>query len=293
MSIPLFLRQKKTGVVYLNELKRHVKPYFLVPQDLGNVQGQLAVVANNTNNAILIPDQQGPFEGMYWTAEHGGHMLVRINDSGFRRDMMNRDVHVDTIMTPVPGAQDPFMLPETLWLAQRHALTLTFTDISGANQTIRPVLHGRKFFLKQAKPGLANRFLARREQQQRISTPYFYTTDANVTLAAAAVGTRAQMTISEEGHFVAHKITCVSDGPFDMIIKDSRDGQALSGSIVVSNTQCTGIAARPYIFPEPWFIERNTQLLFEFNNRFALGANRIWMTFSGRRVYDESYQEII
>jgi len=293
MAIPLFLRNKKTGIVYLNELKRHVSPYWLVPQDLGNARGNLAVLANAPANMVVVPDQNGPFECFYMTADHGGHMLVRINDSGFRRDLMNRDVHVDTIMTPIPGGQRPFLLPESLWLEQRHALTFTFTDISGAAQTVRPVLHGRKFFLKSAEPGMAAKFFAQRQLQRKISTPYFYTLDAPLQLAAAAAGTRANMTVSEEGHFVANKLTCVSDGPFEFIIRDGRTGQALSGSIFVGNTAATGISRFPYVFPEPWFIERNSQLVFEFNNNWALGANDIWLTMSGRRVYDETYREIV
>jgi len=293
MAIPLFLRNKKTGIVYLNELKRHVKPFFLVPQDLGNATGALALLAGGTNVAILTPDQNGPFEGFYFTVERNGPATVRINDTGFRRDLMNRDIHVDTIMTPAPGGQRPSILPESLWLEQRHALSLTFTDISGAAQAIRPVLHGRKFFLKQATPGMANKFIARRQLQRRVTTPYWYTTDAAVALAAGAVGTRANMTISEEGHFVVQKITCVSTGPFDFRIVDGRTGTALSGSILMSNMSATGTARFPYVLPEPWFIERNTQLVLEFNNTNALGANNIFMTFSGRRIYDETYREIL
>jgi hypothetical protein len=293
MAIPLFLRHKKSGVIYLNELKRHVKPYWLVPQDLGNAQGQIAIGALGVGNVIFVPDQNGPFEGFYFTCDHGGAMTVRINDTGFKRDLMNRDVHIDTIMSPVPGGQFPFVLPESLWLEQRHALMMTFTDLSNVAQTVRPVIHGRKFFLKEASAGLASKFLAKRQMQQRISTPYFYTTDAAVQLAAAAIGTRAQMTISEEGHFVAYKITCVSTGPFDFIVRDGRTGQSLSGATVVANTTGTGTVFFPYVLPEPMFIERNTQLIWEFNNRFAGGLNNIWLTVSGRRVYDETFREIV
>jgi hypothetical protein len=285
------LKHKKTGIVYLNELKRHVSPYFLVPQDLGNAQGQIAIGINGVNNVVFSPDQNGPFEGFYLTADHGGPMLVRINDSGSKKDLMNRDINIDTIMTPVPGGQTPFILPETLWLEQRRALIMTFTDISGVAQVVRPVIHGRKWFLKQAPPGLGSKFIARRQQQQQITTPYFFTTDNPVVLALNAVGTRAAMTVSEEGHFVAHKITCMSNGPFDFIVRDGRTGQSLSGSVVIGNTTGTGIAAFPYILPEPWFVERSTQLIWEFNNRGA-NNNNIWLTVTGRRIYDETYREI-
>lgn len=293
MSVPVFLKHQKTGIVYLNELKRHVKPYWLIPQDLGNAQGQIAVGTLGVGNVIFVPDQNGPFEGFYMTADHGGAMTVRINDTGFKRDLMNRDIHIDTIMSPVPGGQFPFVLPESLWLEQRHALMMTFTDLSNVAQTVRPVIHGRKFFLKSAPQGTGNTFLAKRQLQQRITTPYFYTTDAAVVLANAAIGTRAQMTISEEGHFIAHKITCVSTGPFDFLVRDGRTGQSLSGTTVVANTTGTGTVFFPYILPEPMFIERNTQLIWEFNNRNALGANTIFLTVSGRRVYDETYREIV
>jgi len=294
MAIPLFLKQKSTGVVYLNELKRFVKPYFMVPQNVGNQLGQVAVGALGTGNMILAPDQNGPFEGFYFTSEHGGNMLVRINDGGARRDLMNRDVHIDTIMTPVPGGQRPFMLPEGLWIQQRRSLLFTFTDLSGAAQTVRPVLHGRKFFLKQATPGLASKFIARRDMINQVTTPFFYTTDNDVNLPLATTANQQEtITVNDEGHFLATKITCVSQGPFDFIIKDGRTGQSLSGAVRVSNTGCTGISRFPYVFPEPWLIERNSQIIIEFTNRFALGSNNIWMTWTGRRIYDEQYQEIL
>lgn len=294
MALPLFIKQKQTGISFLNELKRFVRPYWLVPQNTDNLQGQIAVLANGTGNFVLSPDQNGPFEGFYFTSEHGGDMLVRINDGGSRRNLMNRDVHMDTIMTPVPGGQRPFLLPEGLWIQQRRSLAFTFTDISGVAQTVRPVLHGRKFFLKQAKPGLAAKFVARRDMIQAVTTPYFYTTDNAVNLPLVNTTSQpANITISDEGHFVAHKITCVSDGPFDFIIRDGRTGQSLSGAIRISNTSATGTSRFPYVFPEPWFIERSSQIIIEFTNRFAGGANNIFMTWSGRRVYDEQYGGIL
>jgi len=293
MAIPLFVKDKASGTIYLNELKRHVIPHFLVPQDLGNNTGALAVPALGVANCVLAPDQFGPFEGFYLTAMHNGDMTVRINDAAFRRDLMNRDVHIDTIMTPTPGGQNPFILPETLWLEQRHSLVMTFTDLSNAIQAVYPVIHGRRFMLKQAKPGIASRFITRRQLQMRVTTPYFMTTDAAVTLANGAVGTRANMTISQEGHFVAHKVMVVSDGPFNMRVTDGRSGVSLSGTIWPHMFNSVGTSRFPYIFCEPWFIARNSQLVFEFNNLNALGANRIFLTMAGRRVYDETYREIL
>jgi len=196
-------------------------------------------------------------------------------------------------MTPAPGGQNVFILPETLWLEQRHSLVMTFTDTSGAVNAVRPVLHGRKFLLQNAREGLANKFLAKRRMQQKITTPYFYTTDAAVALAFGAVAQRANITVTEEGHFVAYKITCWSNGPFSFRILDGESGQAISGSIFVSNTQCTGVAADPYILPEPWFVEKSRQLIVEMNNNFAGGVNNVFLTISGRRVYDEQYREIV
>jgi len=293
MSIPLFVRNTKTGLVSINELKKYVTPWQLVPQDLNNITGILVVPAGTTRQLNLIPDQNGPFEGMFLTADvAGGLMSVVIHDTGFNRDLMNRPVLVQTIMTPTPGGQNVFLLPETLWLEQQHSLLLSFTDLSALANSVRPVLHGRKFWLRQARAGLADKFVAQRRQQRQVTTPYFYTTDAAVNLAAAAVGTRANITVSAEGHFVAHKITCWSTGPFEYQIIDGENGQSLSGSIFVANTQATGTAANPYVLPEPWFIERNRQLVLRMNNLFAGGANQVFFTMSGRRIYTDQYPNI-
>jgi hypothetical protein len=295
MSVPLFLRDEKTGLVSLNELKKYVLPWQLVPQNLGNNTGTLAVPGNAVRNIVLEPDQNGPFEGMYLTCDVYGSplILVRLHDAGYNRDLMNRDVLVQTIMTPIPGAQDPFILPETFWIEQRQSLIMTFTDFSALANSVRPVFHGRKFFLRQARAGLADKFVAKRRQQRKITTPYFYTTDQAVTLAAAAVATRANITISDEGHFVAHKITFWSDGPFEYRLIDGENGQSTSGTVFINSTSGAGTAARPYILPEPWFIEKNRQLILEMNNLFAGGANRVFFTITGRRVYDDQYRDIV
>lgn len=293
MSIPLFLRDKRTGIVGLNELKKHVTPWQLVPQNLNNVTGTLAVPANTTRNLALNPDQNGPFEGMYMTADTAGLMNVRIHDSGKNKDLMNRDVLVQTIMTPTPGGQNPFILPETLWVEQRQSILMYFTDLSAVANSVRPVVHGRKFWLRQARAGLANKFVAQRRLQQTVTTPYFYTTDAAVTLAAAAAGATANISVSAEGHFVAYKITCISDGPFEYRLKDGETGQSLSGNVFVAAVQASGTAANPYILPEPWFVEKNRQLILEMNNLNAMGQNRVWFTLSGRRIYDDQYRDIV
>ncbi len=293
MSIPLFLRRNKTNLVALNELKRYVRPEFMVPQQLGNNTGWLAVAANASVPCVLTPDQNGPFEGMYLTADYGGgNMLVRITDPANTRDLMNRDVLAQTIFTAAPGGQNVFILPETLWLEQRHSIILNFTDISAAANSVRPVVHGRKFWLRQAREGIADKFLATRRLQRKVTTPYFFTTDQPVVLAAAAVAQRANITIGQEGHFVAYKMTCWSQFPFEFKILDGENGQSLSGSIFVSNTQGTGIAMDPYIFPEPWFIPKNRQLVLEMNNPL-MPQNTVFLTISGRRVYDDEYREIV
>lgn len=293
MSIPLFLKDKRTNIVGINELKKYVTPWHLVPQNLGNNTGFLAVGANAFANLVLSPDQNGPFEGMYLTADMAGLMNVRIHDAGSNRDLMNRDVLAQTIFTPTPGGQNPFALPETLWVEQRHSILMTFTDLSTVVNSVRPVVHGRKFWLRQARPGLGNKFINNRRLQQKVTTPYFYTTDQAVALAAAAQRTQANISISAEGHFVAYKITLFSDGPFEYRLIDGETGQSTSGAIFLNSTQAGGNAANPYILPEPWYIEKNRQIILEMNNLSALGANRVWFTISGRRIYDDQYGQIV
>ena len=294
MSIPLFLRSTKNNLVYLNELKQYVQPYWLVPQDIGN-RGFLAVPANTQRHCVVVPDQNGPFEGSYITADvpSGGLMNVRINEPGANRDLMNRDILLQTIFTPVPGAQNPFVLPETLWLEARQSLLLYFTDLSGLLNSVQPVIHGRKFNLRQARAGLADKFLAKRRLQRKVTTPYFYTTDQPVTLAVGAIAQRANIQVDDAGHFVAYKITCWSQGPFEYRIIDGTSGATLSGAVYIANTQGAGIAAFPYILPEPWFIPKNRILTLEFNNLRVGLTNNIFLTITGRRIYDDQYREIV
>ncbi len=40
-------------------------------------------------------------------------------------------------------------------------------------------------------------------------------------------------------------------------------------------------------------IEKNRQLILEMNNLFGGGANQVFFTLTGRRIYDDQYREIV
>lgn len=287
MPVPTFLRGKD-GYVRLNEIKRHVRQHWLTPQGTGNRRGNVIVGANADAYLRFVCDQNGPFEGYGLSYDRTSPLVnvvincVRANN----RALMNRPVLADTIMSPLIGGQNLFLLPETLWFDPMEVYTMVFTDFSGAPNTVRPIIHGRKFNLRQAPPSLAEALVKRKSLRQQISTPYFYTTDAAVALAANVRGQQATITVSEEGHFEWWATTFWATGAFDWRVTDAASGVSFSGSEYVNSTGTIGVSLFPYEMSEPVFIAKNTALTLEFDD-YSGGVNNVFLTLIGRRIYED------
>lgn len=283
--LPTYIK-KPDGSVYINPAKRHVKPYMLVTQPNETV----VVAANSASPPITMPiDTQGHFEAFYAICDRTGPATITLFDPGTNRFLMNREVHIDTVVSGLSGAggQRPFIWPESYFFNVEdagRAMIVQFRDLSGEDNNIRFGLEGRRFYTKESPPDIYAKMYEYFGRKERTNI-YFLTTDNTVLLPSAGAPTEtvAYARVTDEADFEVFKIDCVSDGPFEWTIRDTGTGRILSNGFH-SNTMRTGVAEYPYIFVEPLLVERNYQLQFNFRNMSGV-PNNVYMTLVGRRLY--------
>jgi len=228
----------------------------------------------------MTVSQEGPVEAHYVECRKAFPCLVRIEDVGSRRMLMNRDCHIDTV---AGSGQRPYILPRNFFLEQRRTLLWTFTDISNNANLAEPVLEGVRFYKQSAPGSILENMIEAKIAQQMVTTPYWLTTDTNVVLNPGE--TRVVLcTIGGEGHMSIKKLMVISDEALDYTISDARTLRALSSGAINAVTGA-GNAEYPHIFPITYLVERNSVIQVTLTNLSAVNFNTVYWTFGGTRIY--------
>lgn len=125
------------------QLKSFSRPSWLITDD----PYPIVVPANGTVPAIAKITSDHDFEVCKIMSSHTGDYIVEITDTSTGRKLMNRPIHVVGI---AGNAGLPFVLCTTLFLNRSAGLQLTFTDLSGAENTIYFMMHGVSHFYREA-----------------------------------------------------------------------------------------------------------------------------------------------
>lgn len=281
--LPTYIK-RPDGSVWINPAKRYVKPYALVTAP----NQTITVAGGSSSPPITLPiDTQGHFELFYAVCDRTGPATMTIYDPGRSAFLMNREIHIDTIVSGLSGTggQRPFIWPESYFMNVEdagRALVVQFRDLSNEDNDIRLMFEGRRFYTKESPPDIYEKMYQYFGRKERTNV-YFLTTDSDVTLPSASTETSAFARVTDEADFEIFKICSVSDGPYEWNIRDTGTGRILSNGWT-TNTQRTGTAEYPFIFVEPLLVERNYQLQINFRNLSGV-TNRVWFTMIGRRLY--------
>jgi hypothetical protein len=281
--LPTYLK-RPDGSVFINPAKRHCKPYSLLTNP-----AMVTLQALGGSPPTTMPiDTQGHFEAFYAICDRTGPATITIYDPGRQNFLMNREIHMDTIVSGLSGAggQRPFIWPESYFMNVEdagRAFVVQFRDLSNGVNDIRFMLEGRRFYTKESPPDVYAKMYEYFGKKERTNV-YFLTTDQDITLPAAGAPTEtnAFARVTDEADFEIFKICSVSDGPFEYNLRDTGTGRLLSNGWH-TNTMRSGTAEFPFIFIEPLLVERNYQLQITFRNLSGV-ANRVWFTMIGRRL---------
>ena len=295
--IPTLLRDPRTGEVYVNELKRYVKPFTLVTDPVS-----ITLAGDATSDLIpMVIDNKGHFEifQAFFVSQRSEGFTVELFETEDRPFLMNREVHVRTIASgggvttkfggtfgAVGSAGRPFRWPESLWMGAEEgegskAIFARFRNLSGSENTIRFNLHGLRWYHTVAPPKVADRMKAIYHGRFR-SMPYFYTTEGFVRLSASGTDT-AFTRFTDEAWTEWVKGMSISTGRYNVRILETASTkrfmeQAIRDDIAFGNGEF------PFLLWESSLFEPDYQLSFEVADLSGL-ENDIWITLACRKIF--------
>ena len=283
MKLKTFEVDPKTQKYRFNDLLLHVRPYYLVPLNSSLNPGdpeQIDMAGGGVSAAVqMYIVDEGAFEGALLSCHRTAACLIDLYDDVHKRHLTGRPCHVDTIFGT---GQEPFILPESIFLEKRHSLQVQATDLSGQANEIRLVIGGQRIFSDRIRDDKVDQYIRNRILRARYMLPYLCPLDTEPVLTALQANVEHYFTQDAVGHFDVRKITFSSSGDFKFRIIDET-GQEITGGWVHSAAGL-GTGAEPYIFYSPFVIRAGGVVRFIFTD-LSDAENTIYMTLSGRLTY--------
>lgn len=289
---------------YINPTKRHVRPFWLLPdrpEQQALVLAAAGTPGDTVKNVAFQVDTQGHFEIAYSMFEATSpNFLVTIKDGGNNlAQLMNEECHARVI---AGSAKKPLIWPESYFLNVQDAARTVFVDfrnLSAQPNTVRWTFHGRRWYHKEAPPNVQEAITKKFERMEKTYT-YFLTLvplgqstpeGANppaVTLAAGQTLIENQAPIFKATNEADTEVMKVGvfatqgPGSFDYQLREMQSGRTLSNGFT-ADVNGWGDGEFPFVFGESLLIERNYEVLFEVRN-LAGAENRIFPVMIGRRL---------
>ena len=280
--IPTYLK-RPDGSLYINPAKRHVRTFWLSPLE----SDVITIPANGKTKATYEISTEGHFEINSLIFESDDPQIkVNIFDNGTRRNLMNRPVVLPTI---AGTGERPFYWPETYFMNVvdgPRSLTVEFEDFSGADNDVRMIFAGRRWYFNEATPDVQLEMQKKFGNRERTNV-YFLTTEEDIIIPANDELVDAQaprFEATDEADTEIKKLTRFStSGEFEVRFRELRSNRALSnGFIHASNV--FGDAEFPFVMPETLLLERNYDLAMDIRNLIGI-QNDIFITATARRLY--------
>jgi len=256
-------------------------PYFLLTNQPLN---EVTMAANQSSSPVVMSaNADGPIQIVSFAHQKTGAALtfLQIQDGQNLRGLMNGAVHIDTLFG---SGQQPYRLPEALYLDASRALVTSFIDISGSSNAVRFAANAQRFTSCKVHKGI-EAIQKRLAERKYISVPYWYTLDNGpVTLAASATSNQT-ITIAQDHHFQLYQLSAVSTGAFNIDIIDAIRGESMidapqGTSYGVSSNLIFGSANFPFKFHERRLFQAGQKILITLTDRTG-APNTVYLTFGG------------
>ncbi len=296
--IPTWVRDPKSGIIVVNELKKYVKPFTLTPDT-----NPITLAANEVSDWYpMTMDGKGHFEifDAFYVSQRTEGFTVEFMDPGNvgqdRPILSNREIHVGTIasggttslplsgtLTAATAAGRPFRWPQSMFLnvvEGSGTLMVRFRNLSASSNIIRFALSGRRWYHLEAPYPIANRMDEIFRDSAR-TFPYFLTTDQYVSLSALGSASY-QIRMGDDAYTEWSKGMAVSTGAFTVRIVETSTGKRLM-ELPVLNSLVFGSGQLPMLNWEHMLFEPNYRLTLELTDT-SNGTNTIWITLGCRKI---------
>jgi hypothetical protein len=309
------------GRIGVDPAKQGVVPYTLVTEpNTVTVPGATDMTASLLAGGLAVQpvpmpvDNKGPVECIYITStgrkKSDGTPVddytVSVFDPDGRYVLSNRDIHVKTMAGGFGSALGagqgsalssaggrPMILPESFFLEPTRngkALFIGFRNLTTDDIEVRFAFHGVRFYhLKPYKEAL-------REKRElfgadRICTPFFYTTDRDILLAADA-NDEYQIRITDDADAEIFKLAHERTNPYLVRFKEQAGQRFLDNSGLgllgvqngIHSDLVFGDAEFPFILYESYYLEQNFKIKMQVVNTLVSAENRIFPTLISRRI---------
>lgn len=273
----------------VNPIKPHVRGYWLADPNQATVVLPASGGANQAGvirEMNFLIDSQGHFDWASIVGVATGDFLLEFFDPGTSRRLQNRPIHSDCI---VGVAARQFRLPEPYFFnvgdSQRQ-LKCTLRDLSGAENTVRLNLIGRRIYHKEAPPDIALD-LQRIFGQGSRTYAYFLVpneTRNDGTVTPVSANGTASFTFESDASAdtEAQKLMVASTGAFSFTLRE-RDTNRLLMPNAVHSQNGWGNAEFPFFWADTFLIERQKQIIMDVTD-LSGAENYIYPVMAARRL---------
>jgi len=253
----------------INPIKPHVRGYWLADPNnalLTLVASAGVNIAGAAQELNFLIDSQGHFDWASIVGVSTGVFLLEFFDPGTNRRLQNRPVHSSCI---VGVAARQFRLPEPYFFnvgdSQRQ-LKCTLRDLSGATNTVRLNLIGRRIYHKEAPPDVALDLQKIFGQGSRTYAYFLVPNETNNIGTVTPVGALGTASFIFESDASAdtevQKLMVASTGAFSFTLRERSTNRLLMPNTVHSQNGW-GNAEFPFYWADTYLLERQKQLIMD------------------------------
>ena len=273
----------------INPIKPHVRGYWLADPN----NATIVLVASAGLNQVgvagelnFLIDSQGHFDWASIVGQSTGVFILEFFDPGTNRRLQNRPVHSSNI---VGVAARQFRLPEPYFFnvgdSQRQ-LKCTLRDLSGATNTVRLNLVGRRIYHKEAPPDVALDLQRIFGQGSRTYAYFLVPNETNNDGTVTAVAANGTATFTFESDASAdtevQKLMVASTGAFSFTLRERATNRLLMPNTVHSQNGW-GNAEFPFYWADTYLMERQKQILMDVTD-LSGSENFIYPCMAARRL---------
>lgn len=273
----------------INPIKPHVRGYWLADPNQASIVLAASGGANQAGavgELNFLIDFQGHFDWASIVGVSTGAFLLEFFDPGSQRRLQNRPVHSTCI---VGVGQRQFRLPEPYFFnigdAQRQ-LKCYLRDLSGAPNTVRLNLIGRRIYHKEAPPDVA---LDLERMFGFGSRTYAYFLVPNETASDGTVavlagnGTKSYTFESDaSADTEVQKLMVAASGAFSFTLRERATNRLLMPNTVHSQNGW-GNAEFPFYWADTYLLERQKQVIMDITD-LSGSDNYIYPVMAARRL---------